>query len=192
MSNEPEEWADGAESFFDEFASSVSQEKSQRRKNVEAQQADALRQQAKTERLELDKAESAAEARRRITAAVVSRASAKEIEAAARNAKKLQKTNGKNKSSSAGFSSSAAAGVVAGSSGAVGSLSTSAQSPGRGGVSSSSSSSSKPHVEGESTSKLFGKKRDKVNAKFARKAARKTEVKENQIKYRRVLRKQRR
>ncbi|KPI86098.1 hypothetical protein ABL78_4859 [Leptomonas seymouri] len=186
MNNEAEEWADGAEGFFNEFASSVSQEKSQRRKNVEARQADALQQQQKAVRKDVDRAESAAEARRRITAAVLSRASAKEIEAAARNAKKQQKMN-KRKAPNAG-----AFGGAAGSSSGASSTTASASPSLRVEAKSSEPSPAKQHAEGESTSKTFGKKRDKVNAKFARKAARKEEAKENRIKYRRVLRKQRR
>ncbi|KPA86371.1 hypothetical protein ABB37_00562 [Leptomonas pyrrhocoris] len=185
MSDGAEEWADEAEGFFNEFAASVSQEKSQRRKNADARQADTLQQQKKVERRDLDRAESAAEARRRITAAVLSRASAKEIEAAARNAKKQQKVNGKNK-----MNAGASGGAVGSSAGLPGSTASASPSAHLAGKNDPSSSVKQP-VEGEPTNKTFGKKREKVDAKFARKAARKEEAKENSIKYRRTLRRQR-
>lgn len=182
-----EEWADGVDDFFAEFSSSATQGKSARRQNAEAHQATVTQAQKQAERREVDRVESAEEARRRITAAVAGRATAKEIEAAARNAKKHQKIAQKKQrvgGAAAGPSPTSHAAAAAASSSPSTSASSAAGVTGK--------RAEVPQTDGEGPAARLGKRRQKIDAKFARKAARKEEAKENRIKYRRVLRKQRR
>lgn len=179
-----EEWQDGVDDFFADFSLAASSEKSTRRKNAEAHQASVAESQKKAERREADRGESAEEARRRITAAVISRATAKELEAAARNAKKHHKVAHKDcntgaSSAKSGLSSSSLSEQHHGSSTAA------SFSPSLKGL-----DSTDHQAEAEPSSSRLCKKRQKVDAKFARKTARKEEAREHRIKYRRVLRKQ--
>ncbi|AYU83132.1 hypothetical protein conserved [Leishmania donovani] len=181
-----EEWQDGVDDFFADFSLAASNEKSTRRKNAEAHQASVAQSQNKVERREADRGESAEEARRRITAAVISRATAKELERAARNAKQHHKMSHKNCDTGAssvklGHSSSSLSEQHHGSSTAA-SLSPSLKVH----------DSTAHQVEAAPSYSRLCKKNQKIDAKFARKTARKEAAKEHRIKYRRVLRKQRR
>lgn len=83
-----EEWADGAEGFFTEFAESTKgSAKSARKRNREAHEDPDGSRAARAALSEMDRKLSAEEARRKIAAAVVSRASPKELAEARRLAK---------------------------------------------------------------------------------------------------------
>ncbi|KAK7201275.1 hypothetical protein NESM_000189300 [Novymonas esmeraldas] len=178
-----EEWADGVDDFFAEFSSATSRGKSMRRQNADAHHATVAQSSNMLERQAMDRAESAEEARRRIAAAVVSRATTREIEAAARaakkNLKKTQKKTGAGTASAApGISSSSS--TAAQSSRIAGAGPSPAQMDGR--------LATAPLAERVTGHVRHGKRHQKVDAKYARKE----EAKENRVKYRRVLRKQRR
>ncbi|KAG5492748.1 hypothetical protein JKF63_01328 [Porcisia hertigi] len=179
-----EEWADGVEDFFAALPSVSSDGKSMRRRNVEANQASVALSQKTAERRETERYESAEEARRRITAAVIGRATTKEIEAAARDAHKHKKMTKKGSSTgtvSVGPALSPSSAQNSGSStlGLSSPLSKGDDSKAR-------------QADAEVSNSHLGKRRQKIDAKFARKEARKEEAKEHRIKFRRVLRKQRR
>ncbi|GET92844.1 hypothetical protein, conserved [Leishmania tarentolae] len=181
-----EEWQEGVDEFFAEFSLSASGEKSTRRKNAEAHQTSVAQSQKKAENREFDRAESAEEARRRITATVISRATAKELKAATRKAKKNQrmthtKPNGGAASVKSGLSSASF------SEKRHSSLSAASLPP-----SLEEHDSTTQQAEAEPSSSCFSKKRRKIDAKFSRKLARREAEEEHRVKYRRVLRKQRR
>lgn len=94
-----EEWAEGADGFFTEFAASTATgEKSARRRNREMNQEKNDNCAGRTARTEVDRKMSVEDARKKIAAAVLSRASAKEVAAA-------QKRQGKGKGKSSGDAS---------------------------------------------------------------------------------------
>lgn len=163
MATEGEEWADGADTFFAEFASSATGEKSKRRKGFDTSSAARQQDTILQARAQQDRAESADQARRRIAAAVVNRASAKEIQQAMRVARKAK---GVAKSDTEGSSSPV--------------------SDGHASIANHRGEAEKRH------SKQLSKTHRRLEAKSGRKAAKKEEEKVNAIKYRRVLRKQRR
>ncbi|AIO01938.1 hypothetical protein LPMP_343120 [Leishmania panamensis] len=181
-----EEWGDGVDDFFTEFSLAASHDKSTRRKNADAHQAKVAQSQKKARLKEADRDESAKEARRRIAAAVISRATAKEIEAAARDAKKHQEMCPKKGNTG-----------VASAHPRLSSFSLSGQHHGSS-TAASSSPSSKEHSStarqsgAEPPKSRFSQKRQKMAAKSARKAARKADAKVHCIPYRRVSRRQRR
>ncbi|KAG5491211.1 hypothetical protein JIQ42_01108 [Leishmania sp. Namibia] len=170
-----EEWADGVDDFFAEFSLAALQDKSTRRKNAEVYQASVAQSKKKLELKEADRSESAEEARRRITAAVMSRATAKEIERAVQNAKKHQKTTQAKSSTdptplNLGLSSSLPEQPH-------GSPAPASSSP-----SLTGHDSTTHRFHAESSSSRFCKKRQRVDSKFARKAARKERAKEHRRK----------
>ncbi|KAG5467456.1 hypothetical protein CUR178_01099 [Leishmania enriettii] len=170
-----EEWADGVDDFFAEFSLAALQDKSTRRKNAEVYQARVAQGKQKLERKEADRSESAEEARRRIAAAVMSRATAKEIERAVQNAKKQQKmTQAK--------SSTNPTHVNLGLSSSLSEQSHGSPAPASSSPSLTGHNSTTHRFHAESSSSRFCKKRQRVDSKFARKAARKERGKEHRRK----------
>ncbi|CCW69500.1 unnamed protein product [Phytomonas sp. Hart1] len=93
MSCNGEEWADNAADFFDEFAQNtkVCGAKSLRKRNRELKEGDTTQALIESNKTRATRAE---EARRRIAAVVVSRASSKEIEKAVASIKKQGRARG--------------------------------------------------------------------------------------------------